>query len=163
MPNNQNPDLVRAFCNGAKIQILEVPSRIAESIVPVLDVTPRNHRVSTFGGSASIINGTSQNIIAAPATNVRTKLYITSAAISWIKDVTSTATVASINITMSGFSARIISLAGITLTAGSDSTSLSFPIPIEVDNGTNITLTSDTGVANIQIRGSITGYYVQEL
>jgi len=54
----------------------------------------------------------------------------------------------------------LIKIPAFTLTAGNGALSIDFPFPIKLDQGTTITVKSDTNVANIKVTGQVTGFYV---
>lgn len=87
--------------------------------------------------------------------------YLTAATLSFIKDATSTSLSSTIRVVIEGITWQILSLAQLTLTAQSGNQSISFPFPIKIDRGTNITVQNNTNVANVATYGTIMGYTVE--
>lgn len=116
-------------------------------IQPVVKVSPR---MFTISGNAN--NAISSTLLTAPAGK---KTFIHAATISVIKDATSTSTVSYLNCTSKGVIRSFIPIAGITLTAQSETLSINFDDPIEIDPSTTVTINNSTNVANINTYASI--------
>jgi len=163
MPINQSRQLRRVFSDGAKIQELEVPNKIAESIVPVLDVTPNFHRLSRpLTTLTSLSNALSAIVYNCSTVN---ETYLTGATLSYIKDATATSTSIGLSIIddeTNGVNA-LIRVRGITLTAQNGVVSWNTNYPIRLKKGSTITITSDTNVANVVASVTLQGYEVSAL
>jgi len=161
MATIHNSDLSKELQQGAKIQINRdvIPNQLAEKVVPVMEVNPKLLRRIDIHKAGTLTNGTSATIYTTPADK---DFFLVALQLSIIKDGNSTSTSTAINGTVNGVSAKIISIAGITITASAGSTSLTLPIPMKIDRNSNITLTHTTNVANIRGDGIIFGYTVED-
>ncbi len=130
---------------------------VLDIITPIVDITPKKLK-NALVGNLIITNGSSGNILTA---NPNADIYIHSAAISVIKDVTSTSVDTSIQITQNGAIVRILAIEGITLTSQNQSVSCVFPHPIKIDRNTAIAGLNSTNVANIKSFYGIT-YTIDE-
>lgn len=129
-------------------------SEVSEEIVPVVVV----ERFCNIVKRNSVTNGTSATIYTTPTDK---DFYIVAANISTIKDATSTSLTERISVTIEGLLIAILEICSLTLTPQNDSMSISFPRPIKVDRGTNITVTNSTNVANITTVANIYGFTVE--
>lgn len=134
----QNNDATQIIRDQAKLSITEgFPQKLLSNVQPVIDMTPRFHRTLLSKNASRSTTGSS-TIYTAPA---KKRVYICGAQISASADATSDCTEFYIAVQQGGVAAvRILSLMKLTTTAFSDSLSVSFPFPIEIDEGTNITL-----------------------
>lgn len=156
-----NADLKRAFSDSTKTQLSEQPNLIDNSkVTPVIDVTPLNHKTLDFGIAVSADNAVAATLFTSSA-NADT--YLTSGTLGWIKDATSTSTLATIRAVVNGGTFILAAIPGITLTANAQTISFVLPYPVKIDRNTAVTLTSSTNVANIKITGVIHGYIVNPL
>jgi len=154
-----NTDLTKAIAREAGVQTARdnIPSQIAEKVVPVIDVTPRQNRVCDIVRLGACSNATSATIYTTPADR---DFYLVGASISVIKDITSTSTTSNLRVTINGVAQSLLSISTATLTIQTAQNSISLPVPIKCDRNSTITLTSDTNVANFKIQGTIIGYVV---
>lgn len=156
-----NSDLIKELTSAASIQVSKdkVPNQIAEKVVPVIDVNPKLLRRSVVlnPGTYRITNATAGTLFTTDANRDTT---ITGFSFSYIKDTTSTATQLQLRVTINGAVVRLIEIAGISLTAADGNLNVVLPFPIKIDRNTNVTLNSDTAVANFQISAVIYGYVV---
>jgi hypothetical protein len=106
--------------------------------------------------TANATNASSATIFTTPADR---DFYLVAASLSYIKDITATSTVQSLNVIVDGVTTAVIALAGITLTPAADSLSFVLPFPLKIDRNTAITITNSQNVANIRTHGVIIGYY----
>jgi hypothetical protein len=153
-----NSELTKNIIDGAKIAISreQIPNQLAEKVVPVMEVNPRLIRTADVCKSATLNNATTATILTTPTDM---DFYLCSASISFIKDVTSTATTLNITFTdQYGVSQTALRAVCFTLTVQNGQNSISFPFPIKCARNTIIAITSDTNVANIRASASISGY-----
>lgn len=164
MTNVKNGSSIRELVQAANLQtgFDEIPTKLATSIVPVININPNDYRFSkAFPIASSLSNATSATVYTCAADK---DTYLTAASMSMIKDVTSTATVIALNVipyNESLVAAPIIRITGFTLTVQNECVTIAFPFPIKLKRGSNITLTSDTNVANVSARCSLIGYEVE--
>lgn len=137
-----------------KLQLSTAP---VPNAIPVCDVNPKHAREIDFSTYNALTNGTSATIFT--ALNDR-DTYITGACLSLIKDATATSTNFAIKVYIKGVLSPIVVISGITSTAQNQTVSLSFPIPIRIDKGSTVTITSGTANANIKVDGCVQGFYV---
>ena len=158
MANINNSQLSKELIDGAKIQTSfdKIPTQLADKVVPVMEVNPKMLRRCNLVKSQFASNSTSGTIFATPTDK---DTFIVACCLSVIKDVTSTSAFSTITATIDGVAIDLLSIAGLTLTAQSESVAVSFPFPVKIDRGTNIIVTNSTNVANIRSRGNIIGYY----
>lgn len=130
------------------------PSNVAGQVIPVININPKHSRRCNITRATSA-TGSSGTIYTAPTDK---DFFIVACSLSVCKDVTATSTNSDINVTIDGATNPILSIAGLTLTAQSESVSLCFNSPIKIDRGTSVTISNTTNVANIRTRGTITGY-----
>lgn len=158
-----NSDLTKEIIQGAKIQtsLDTVPNKLASSVVPVMEVNPKLLREINLNKYGTASNSTSAILYTTPTDK---DFYITSAQISLIKDATSTSTETYISCEMENGSLGIlIDISTFTLTAQTAQNSISFPFPIKIKRGTNITINNTTNVANIRSSATITGYLIDNI
>jgi len=147
----------------ARLNIAEGwPQNLLPNVQPVLDITPDFHKkinlVKTLDSS-----GSGSATVFTTATDVDT--YITGIQFSFIKDATCDAANTSdpgITVTIGGLAVQICKLAMLTLTAQSQAIYMPLTIPVKVDRGTNVAITSVSYTAGTLVRAtSIHGYTVQ--
>jgi hypothetical protein len=161
----RNSDALIALRQIAQIQQSNehTPNVLGDRIIPIIDITPRKNRIINIVRRGTANNATSGTIYATPAANTQ-DFYLTSVVLSYIKDATSTATRMFVQATLEdGTTVSVLEMRGITLTAAADGISISFPFPIKILGGTNITVQNDTGTAVVQTTGIITGYLVSNV
>jgi hypothetical protein len=149
-----NKDAVKAIFDGARMPLQDTPSELGKTCVPVMDMTPRFHRISNIvrGGSTT---GTNLTIYTVPTTK---EFYLCGAMLSVIKDVLAVSATTRMLLTVDGVSYRLIEIPGITLTPQDRSISISIVPPIKVDFGSTISITNSSATANILSTGNIFGY-----
>jgi hypothetical protein len=154
-----NSNLTNELREGIKIMSSSdaTPSEITDKVVPVMEVNPKLLRVLTKGANNTAINATSATLLTTPTDR---DIFIYNAQISLIKDVTSTSTLSTLRCTSGGTTLIILASAGLTLTAQTDSQTISFNPPLKVDRGTNIAITNSSATANISTTASVIYYEV---
>lgn len=159
MPIIYNDQLQREIIDAVKLKqgFDSIPNVLSGTVVPVIEVNPKLTRnVECARGVCS--NATSANIL---VTDAAKSTYIVAAAMSVIKDVTSTSTGSDIRVTIGGLTRSLLTIPGITLTVQQQSLSITFNHPLKVDSGSTITLISSTAVANCTASANII-YYTDE-
>lgn len=156
----QNPEMVRELRDSLKAQGFEaMPLNVAGTLQPVIEVNPRLLRRCSIVKTNTLSNGTSATIYTTPTD---ADFFLVGGFVSYTKDATSTSTNSNLRVTIDGATADVLIISGLTLTAEGKAASISFPVPIKVDRGTNILLLNSTAVANIRSHGGITGYLVPD-
>lgn len=155
----QNTDAINAIRDGAKLSISEgFPSNLANTVQPVLDMTPDNHRTIEISRFQTAINATATAIYVTPADQ---DFYLTNACLSMIKDATATSLTSRITAVINGQTQTLLVIAGITLTADSQTITQSWgQRGIKIDRNTSIFVTNSTNTANVSAAGTIQGYIV---
>lgn len=133
----------------------ESTSEISEEIIAVIPIIPKCNIVR----SIRAINAS--NVVTLFTTPTDKDFYLTNAALNFIKDASATSTVSDITVYIDGVLQTLLRIDQITLTAQTGSIAESYPIPIKIDRGTNITVEHGTAVANITTSGMIKGYTVE--
>jgi hypothetical protein len=148
-----NTEIVNEIRNALKTQINDV---IREPI-PIIEVNPSIVK-NSLTCSGILINATSQSMIIP----LDRDIYVVSAEMKWIKDVTSTSLSASISYTNElNVISQLLRAAFLTLTAETGSCSITFPHPIKLQRGSGLTITSSTNVGNISV-GAVVSYYTDD-
>jgi hypothetical protein len=159
-----NSNLTKEIVDGAKLQLSQgqIPSELAEKVIPVMEVNPKLLRIANIVKSTSATNSTSAIIYTTPTDK---DFYLTGANISNIKSALSTSTFSAINVILKGANVSniLLNLTGITLTAANGAYSQNFIPPILLKRGSEITITNSTNVAEIKSSGQIIGYEVDNI
>jgi hypothetical protein len=152
-----NSELSKGMQKDAGIQISKdsMPTQLAEKVVPVMEVNPRLLRRCNIVRVNAATNSASATIYTTPTNQ---DFYLCGATLGVIKDVTSQSLSTRLNVTIDGVVQPIMHIPSISLTVQSEVMALSFPFPVKVDRGTNITVTNSNATANITASSSITGY-----
>lgn len=138
-----------------------IPTNLSNQVVPVIEVNPKLLRICTLARRGSTLsNATSATVYTTPADK---DFYLVGATLSMIKDVTSQSTLVTLTATVDGTSAALLVIKGLSLTIGAQTISNNWNFPIKIDRNTNITITSDSGVANIGASGIVQGYIVDNV
>ena len=159
MATIQNSDLTRELVQGAKIaqSYEQVPTQLAEKVVPFMEVNPKLLSIINIVKNNAAVNATTSTIYTTPPDR---DFYLCTVSMSTIKDATSTSVVSQVLAFVDGVNTVLLNIASITLTAQENCSSITFPLPIKIDKGTNITVTNSTNVANIRTNAVISGYTV---
>lgn len=151
MVKHYNPSIVQDALRIFNTKSDNLSDDLGLNIIPVIPVTPCARVV----GNAAATNATSATILTTPTGR---DFYLTGAALSMIKDVTSTSNSSTIRCVINGVTVIILDIAGITLTAQSATQTVVFNPPLKIDAGTNITVQNATNTANVRSDGCIYGY-----
>jgi len=156
MSQINSTELLKGMRDNAKVQNLEsVPSQLADKVVPVMETNPILLRKCNI--SKGLVSSASGTIYTTPTDR---DFYIVASCLSVVRDASATSVSTRILATIDGLASPILGICGVTLTAGSSEQSISFPTPIKVDRGTNITVSFNTATAVITAYSQITGYLV---
>ena len=127
---------------------------IADFIQPIVKID----RTCNICRSAIGTNNTTSLIYTTPTDK---DFYLCNCSLSFIKDITSTTTLISLNATIDGVERALILIPSITLTVHSGQISLNFNNPIKIDRNTSVVSRTSTNVANILYNSTIQGYTVE--
>lgn len=152
-----NSDVTKEIANNAGIatSLEKVPNELAEKVVPTFEANPMVVKPCTICRNLN----TSNTIIYTVPTGKT--FYLTSCSLSYTKTAASTATDSSIRITQDGVSRWVLAIRHTPATAETASLSNSFPHPLKVDGGTNITENDTGGDANCIATSTIQGFYIE--
>ena len=155
----QNSRTIQELREAAALQVGKdaIPTTLATQIVPVMEVNPKLLRHCDVVKRNQAVNATSATIYTTPATQ---DFYLVSACVTLIKDATATSTFSRINAVVLGATASFCEIASLTLTAQSETVSMTFPRPIKIDRNTAITVTNTTNVGNVTAAACIVGFIV---
>lgn len=131
-----------------------IPKTIIPSIQPVYEVYRRVCNVSR--SVAQTTTGTFTIFTA----NADRDIFLTGVTLSYVKGATCDIGTGSIDMTatVKGVATNLLSLAVLTLTAQSDSMTLSFPTPIQVDRNTAVTVTGTFTAGALSRTACVHGY-----
>jgi len=136
-----------------------LPDRLSSFIQSSCECNPKLTK-DGFVASNSLTNATSGALMTAPSSDFG--MYICSAQMSWVRDATATSLLFNlIYVNEYGATINFLSVPGVTLTAGSGSTSIVFPHPLKVLPGSALTINSSTNVGNFKVSAQI-NYYLDE-
>ena len=153
MAKINNPELIRGLINKAKINLAvdQVPSQLAEKIVPMLNVTPE-YKVFIADGRAS--DATSFTIYTA---STKKRTFVCGGGLSLSKDAVNNSVSSDITLTPKGRKPNeFITIRYEPLTAGSNMFYIpSLLHPIELQKGSTITVNNNAALASIDCHGTI--------
>lgn len=157
MVNITNSEIMQEIRNRAKLQgaVSAIPAQLGKEVIPTIEVNPQMVKNAQIVRSGRALNSTAVTIYTTPTDQ---DFYLTSAAISFIKDVTSTSTVTDLRVFINGSAQTLLRFDGITLTVQTGSVSMTFPHPIKIDRGSIITINNGTNTATIAGSGMIVGF-----
>lgn len=157
----QNEEATRIIRDGAKLTLAEgFPQVLLPNVVPVMDMTPRFHRIVDLATSNS--SGSTSTLTLLTAASDK-DTYITGCVLSYTKDATCDIANGRINFSavVKGASKVIACLSCLTLTAQDKQIAVSFVPAIKIDRGTAVTVPSISfTVGNIVRAASVFGYEV---
>lgn len=149
----QNADATRIIRDGAKLTLSEgFPQVLLPNVVPVMDMTPRFHRVVNI-----VRNGTSASTIYAVPSD--RDFYLTYASLSAAQAATGTGVSISITVVIDGVTRNLMDIATVSLQACTENVFNSFMPPVKIDRGSNIVLSASGSYD--RLRGNIAGYQVE--
>lgn len=151
---HNNPSIGEDSLRLFNLKTGDALSEISPIIQPSIEILPRIN----IARQVTATNATSATVYTTPTDK---DFYLCTVQLAFIKDVTSTSTQLAMTTTIDGVACTLIRVPHITLTVGQGSTSISYPIPVKIDRGVTIAVTSSTNVANVAVSGVITGYTVE--
>ena len=156
-----NTDITKEVVDIFRVDTLVEP--IPNSI-SVVEAHPRLVTPAQIVKHAQASNNADTTIYQTTAVNT---FYLTSASLTMVRDANATSTLHRIRITVddgtpSGALVEILSIPGITLTAGSATISISLPRPIKLIKNSYISLMSTNAVGNFSLTATITGFYLTQ-
>lgn len=159
MPQLKSFDAATALKKSAQLQegVDEIPSEISKTIWPVIDITPRKHRIANIVRDTGRSTTGTSTVYTTPTDQ---DFFLTSAFVSGTSDATADNTFFAILATIDGVSRNLLKIYKTTLTAASISIPISYIFPIKIDRGTNISITTSFSVGTSTVEGGITGYTV---
>lgn len=166
MVQNYNSELSKEVVEAGKLQVNRdyPPNSFSDKIVYTCETNPKLLRRTNYVATASSTASAATNTIIASTLYSDKDLYITSASIGIAKDVANDAITGAIalNVTLNGVLSSLLSIPTLTLTAQSNTLSISFPNPIKVDRGTIISMTFPTFAAGLCSRRATITYYLDD-
>lgn len=158
MVENQNRLVTERLSNDLKIQTLEVPTKVAASIVPVVVSNPERTIDILKSASTTATGG-----VAIYSTPSNQDFYISAVAISAEKDAACDNTGVVINCVVNGATVSILNIAFRLGVAQAQTATLTLPIPIKVDRGTTMYVAGNFAAGNMTLKGNVLGYLVNPL
>jgi hypothetical protein len=159
MEKINNLDTIKECSKVLGHQVENIPELDTSKIHLVSNINPKMLRRTDFVKDTTLNNATTITLHTCSTVN---NTYLTFVNLCFIKDVTSTATVISLNCMINGIITNIIKIPTITLTAQDGYISDCYPIPIKLDRGSVIKVTADTNTANIRAMATIGFYEVED-
>lgn len=159
MPKVKSFDAINALKKSTQLQegMDIIPDDMQNTIVPVIDITPRKHRVSQIlGAVADTTTGTK----AAFTADSKQETFITGVQVAYAKDATcdQATGVIKVQCTQDGVTRIIHQFPVITLTAQSDDMFLVFPIPLRIDKSSPVNFTGTFTVGVMSRTLQVFGY-----
>lgn len=152
---HRNPSFAEAYMRQFNLKGNDQASdEVAGFITPTVELAPL---IDTFGAN-TLTNTTSAIVLTAPTGK---DLYLTDIDISYSGDATATATSLSVLVTINGVQRSIIRMRRVPSVANADSRHVSFTVPLKLDRGTSMYISSDTGTANIACSVFAYGYTIE--
>ena len=161
----QNENASSIIREEAKLTLAEGwPQVLLPNVVPVMDMTPSFHQLTTIIKDSTTSANTNPTIYTVPAKKV---FYLTALKLSYRKDATCDASSGQqvITATIDGSTVVICGLASITLTAESESIYQNFQRPIRLKAGSAI-VSGRSGaftVGALQRSATVYGYELDEM
>ena len=155
----QNSDVGRIAREQAGLTLAEgYPQNLLSNVQPVLDITPRNHRLIKIINASSQSSTTGGTVLSG---NNDVDRFITMIQYHMIKDVTcDTATgTAGVRTNIDGVGRNIAQINILTTTAQSELVQIDFNRPIKIDRNASITFTQPTFTTGAMARSVTVGYY----
>lgn len=157
----QSSELIKEIQQATKTPtMLGVPRTIGNTIIPVIEVNPKVVKTGAVKTGYRTTSG-GVTMLTTPAAQ---DLYVTDVSFSIIKDAACDLATGPIQITgtINAGQVSLIEIAGITLTAQSNTQQVHFSHPIKMDRNTSISITNQTYTAGVMIRTCTLSYFVDE-
>lgn len=137
-----NKDAIQAEIRSAGIVGNEnIPGELADKVLPVIDITPRHHRLNTVLATLLGRTTTGTGVTVLAAQGATKEVYITGYTFANVQDATSDNTVMSLTSTFGGVAKVFHRREKPTTTASVTDDFVSFPIPLKIDDNTAVTFT----------------------
>jgi hypothetical protein len=163
MATINNTSLFKELRDGAKSYGTEkIPNKIADKVVPVMEVNPKLLRIIDTGFSATGTASTTATTLTTLPSEAR-DFYLCGGSFTFAKDATCDVATGTVTFIGTSNSASIIfaRLATITLTADNQGIAFVLPFPCKLDRGTTIYIGSGTHTAGTFVRAaSCYGFFV---
>lgn len=162
MAEINNSELIDEVVKTSGIQTVQgIPRQLGNQIIPVLDVTSKNVKIAQEVHEENAKNASFATLFTTPTDK---DFYLTGCTLAVIKDATSTSTKSRLQIhPEEKGETNILSIAGLTLTAQSETISLNLRNPVKIKRGTNIRVYNATSVANINATATIVGFTLEAI
>lgn len=164
MPVIQNPDAGEIIRRQAGLTLAEgYPQMLGSTVQPVMDMTPRFHRIAKVVSNLSTTSSATVTIFTTSATK---DTYIDSVQLGIIKDSTCDAATGSVSLrcTIDAANQFLCVLPVLTLTGQEHNVTVVFPKPVLVNRGVGFQLVTPTYTTGNFIRAySITYHEVQPI
>ena len=135
----------------------KMPYKVSDEIVPTISINPLLTNSINLALSNSCTNSTTTSMITTPKDK---DFYVTSVALSVIKDITSTSVNSAVQVVINGQNVNLLAISGITLTPQSETMTTNYTHPLKLDKFTDVAITNTTNVANITTRATITYFTI---
>lgn len=163
MINNSDTVNELIFAGNLKPATELVPKGLSTSVVPVININPKDYRNVTVIKTTSSTTSAASVIIYTTPTDK--DFYLVGITNSFTKDATCDMANSTgyVNVLYDGVNSIFCRLSCLTLTAQDSNMNIDFNRPIKVDRGTNITLNYPTYTAGSAVKcASIYGYTVEQ-
>lgn len=154
----QNADAIEAIRSSARLSISEgFPTQLSTVCVPVMDMTPRFHRLVKTVKATRGVTGD----LSVFTTDANKDTYITAIAVSFAKDATCdvATNLFPLSINQDGTSRVLVYMPMLTLTAQQMNAEISLPVPMKVDRNAAMVLTTTAYTAGLMVRSVVVYYY----
>jgi len=160
MVENQNKKVLNELSEKTKVSDLaQLPNNIANSIQPVIEV---GKNIDQFYIESATSNSSGVSVLF--TTPADQDFYLTSVQLSYHKDGACDSTVCQFNATPKGRAQeQILKTRSLTLTAKSETAFMSFPVPILLERGSQVSITGTYTAGAMNFGGSATGFTVDTL
>lgn len=151
----QSKEVIDKISDELKVQpALEIPRKLADNIQLSYDVSPPKHIQTTQGSSSDT---TSVNIVTVSTTK---RTFVVGISLSIAKDIVNDGIFTNIAMVPKGQSVAqtVFRIRYEPITVGQFTESILFPLPIELEKGSSITIVNGSGTASIDSTGIIYFY-----
>jgi hypothetical protein len=157
-----NSDATAAIVSQARIQTSSdrPPSELAEKAIPVIDMTPRFHKV--VDNSFVVVRTVTGTGAATTLPATGRTFYLTAVSLSNMSDVTADNTEIGVSCSIGGVYKNILTIQKLSLTAFNQTVSKIFVPPIKIDKGSDLRLSSTFTVGVSRSGAEFQGYFVDD-
>lgn len=158
-----NQELKIAIKDAISANTLEgLPSELAKQVVPIIDCTPKNNRITIFCKGGSKETTGASTLFTTPSGK---NTYLTAATLTYSKDATCDMALGyvALGVTIDGVVTYPLLISTNTLTAQSGQLCMQFKDPLKLDSGTNVSITaSGAYTAGTMARSAVIyGFYTE--